>query len=629
MARAVQPVTTAPDDLTGRTVGGYRVERAVGQGGGGARVYLARQPSLNRPVALKVLAAAGQRPETLARFDREARAAGKVLDAGVARVYDFGDDGGLRYLAQEYVAGESLADRLEREGRRPLAEALEIGLALAGGLAAIHRADLVHRDLKPGNVVLAADGPPKIVDFGLVGLRDASAALTRPGSLIGTPLYMAPEQIEIAADGVGPAADVYALGATLHHALTGRVPHDTGDRDLKAFLRRRAAEPVEPPPGLPPEVDGLLRCLLAADPDDRPTAAEAREAFLHALQSVRSAVAPTVASPALAGRRRVPVPVVAAASTALALLLGLVGPLAGGDDDAATAPSPEPTRARAPSASEGRTPSPSPEPTRTRAPSVSEGSAASPGPEPTRTRAPGVSEGSAASPGPGPAPSATPPPSPSPDPPAPSPDPEDPAPTPLDDVAFGEALDRALDALAERRLEEFFVLVEAPGVPPEEREAALALAAIVERLADPAPIEEEPRDLTSGVPWQQAPATSALVEAWEPELHFYAFGRIAAERRNPIGLLFWLAAYEKGLEKLGVEPTEPTFLPPERRGEVALLAGFARAIRAAGGPDRRPAEGVRRLEALDFPDTALGAHVRRWAGQLRSAWARRARRQRR
>lgn len=216
---------TAPPGHTDRLpcVPGYEVEAVVGRGGMGI-VFRARHLRLNRPVALKMaLAGAYAGPRERERFVREAEAAAKLRHPNIVAVYDVGEAEGQTYYTMEYVEGGTLAESL-RGTPQPARQACALVAALARAVAEAHRVGVVHRDLKPGNVLIAPDGTPKISDFGLARLLDDAAGLTQSGAVFGTPSYMAPEQTRGAAAPAGPAVDVYALGAILYELLTGRPP---------------------------------------------------------------------------------------------------------------------------------------------------------------------------------------------------------------------------------------------------------------------------------------------------------------------------------------------------------------------------------------------------------------------
>ncbi|MFD0377828.1 substrate-binding domain-containing protein [Streptomyces sp. NPDC127112] len=251
-----------------RTVGGYRLEGRLGEGGMGV-VYRARSLS-GRQVAVKVI-----RPELAGdpafrqRFRREVAAARQVSGAFTAPVVDADSDAAAPWLATLFVTGPSLAERVHAQGPLPAAEVWMLAAGLVEALRDIHRVGLVHRDLKPGNVLLAQDGP-RVIDFGIAravtGPGAEATALTGTGVMVGTPPFMAPEQF--GRGEVGPAADVFALGSVLVHAATGYGPFNGDSFHAVAF------QVVYEDPdltGLPPQLRPLVESCLAKDPAARPT----------------------------------------------------------------------------------------------------------------------------------------------------------------------------------------------------------------------------------------------------------------------------------------------------------------------------------------------------------------------
>jgi serine/threonine-protein kinase len=242
---------------------GYEVEAVLGQGGVGV-VYRARQRALPRFVAVKMLLAgpfAG--PQELGRFRRETAALASLRHPNIVQVYDAGDVEGRPYFTMELIEGGSLTQKMAARPQPPR-QAAELLTTLAEAVQAAHQAGIVHRDLKPANVLLSADGTPKISDFGLARRLEGDADLTQTGVPMGTPSYMAPEQAQAQTREVGPAVDIYALGAMLYELLTGRPPF-CGANPLETLQQVIHQEPV-PPARLngkvPRDLDTIcLKCL--------------------------------------------------------------------------------------------------------------------------------------------------------------------------------------------------------------------------------------------------------------------------------------------------------------------------------------------------------------------------------
>jgi len=251
--------------------GRYEVERPLGHGAM-AVVDLAHDCELGRPVALKRLAENLARDDgTRGRFLREARLAARLSHPNVVRVYDVGEADGLPFIAMEYVDGETLAEVVARRGALPPPEAAALAIQACRALAAAHAAGLVHRDVKPQNLLLASDGTLKLGDFGIaVGLE--GTRLTEAGTVLGTAAYLAPEQAR--GDDVTAAADVYGVGAVLYELLTGRPPRTIGSlSELGGFEPFRIADVREAAPGVPPELAAAVARCLAFAPEDRPSSA--------------------------------------------------------------------------------------------------------------------------------------------------------------------------------------------------------------------------------------------------------------------------------------------------------------------------------------------------------------------
>ena len=271
---APRPWTAQPPHLSG-----YEVQDELGRGGMGV-VYRAWDQRLHRPVAIKMLLAGDfARPDERERFEREAEAAAGLRHANIVQVYHVGDLDGRPYFTMEFVEGGSLAERL---AVAPLAAGRAAALlaTLAEAVQAAHDRGIVHRDLKPGNVLLTADGTPKIADFGLARRLDDRAGLTRSGIPLGTPNYMAPEQALGLTHSIGPAADVYALGAILYEALTGRPPFraDTTAETLRQVVEQEPTPPSRWNAKVPRNLEVICLKCLRKEPHRRyPSAAALAE----------------------------------------------------------------------------------------------------------------------------------------------------------------------------------------------------------------------------------------------------------------------------------------------------------------------------------------------------------------
>ena len=233
-----RPVTELPE------IDGYRVDSLLGRGGMGV-VYKAFHLRLHRIVAIKMLLAGvyASRGEA-ARFLREARAIAGLRHPHVVQVYDVGECSGQLFYTMEWIEGGSLADRLKGVPQ-PSKWVADTVILLAEAVETAHRAGIIHRDLKPANVLLNHDGSPKVSDFGLARTLNVDDMLSRTGGRIGTPSYMAPEQVNGTADSVGPAADVYGLGAILYEMLTGRPPF-RGESQAETERQLLATDPAAP-----------------------------------------------------------------------------------------------------------------------------------------------------------------------------------------------------------------------------------------------------------------------------------------------------------------------------------------------------------------------------------------------
>lgn len=246
-------------------LGRYTIERELGRGGMGA-VYLARDAKLNERVALKTISSflAGDPGELVERFRMEVQAARKVTHPNVIRIHDLGEDGQLLFLSMEYVEGETLFTRVKRTGPLSIAEGRRVLCDISAGVAAAHAAGVIHRDLKPQNVLLAGRNV-KVIDFGLAKTSFATG-MTATGLILGTPEYMAPEQVR--GQRSDARADVYALGAVAYYTLCGRAPF-IGDTPIAvgfAQVHEAPRPPRELRPEIPAKIEEIVLRALAKEP---------------------------------------------------------------------------------------------------------------------------------------------------------------------------------------------------------------------------------------------------------------------------------------------------------------------------------------------------------------------------
>jgi serine/threonine protein kinase len=261
----------------------YRLIELLGQGGM-ATIYRARDSQLERDVAIKVLRAEyGRDPDFSSRFRQEAQAAASLNHPNVVAVHDYGQDPVGPYIVMELVDGEDLASVIRRTGALPPRQAARIAAEIARALSAAHARGFVHRDVKPGNVLVGRDGRVKVADFG-IARAVAEAQMTLPGTTLGSVHYFSPEQAR--GEQATISSDIYSLGIVLYELLTGRRPWE-GD-SAASIAMARLSGPVPSPSGVrsgvPPALDAIVQRALARDPSGRfPTAAamaDALDAFL-------------------------------------------------------------------------------------------------------------------------------------------------------------------------------------------------------------------------------------------------------------------------------------------------------------------------------------------------------------
>jgi serine/threonine-protein kinase len=277
---------------------GFRLEKKLGAGAMGV-VWLARQLSLDRLVAIKLLAAKFAKDrQFIDRFYKEGRAAARLNDPNIVAAYDVNQTAaGLCYFVMEYVDGETVYDRIKAKGRIPEREALHIVRQAASALRHAHETGFIHRDVKPKNLMINKSGVVKLADLGLArGEGDSDAAAEEKGKIFGTPYYISPEQIRAAA--VMPASDIYSLGATLYHMVTGRVPFD--GPSPSDVMQKHLRTPLTPPDQLVPQLSSglsmVVEMMMAKDPRER--YANAVD-LMEDLERVQSGESPVHARPKL------------------------------------------------------------------------------------------------------------------------------------------------------------------------------------------------------------------------------------------------------------------------------------------------------------------------------------------
>ncbi|MFG2312431.1 serine/threonine-protein kinase [Streptomyces sp. NPDC048566] len=273
--RETSPFAGRPSDLIGRRIAGYRIEREIGRGGM-AVVYQAKDLRLDRTVALKLLAPELARNDTFrGRFTHESRVAAAIDHPHIVPVFEAGETDGVLYIAMRYVAGRDLRHLLDREGPLSVTVAARIALQVASALDAAHDHGLVHRDVKPGNILVAqgtdSDHPEHVylTDFGLTKKSLSLTGFTSVGQFVGTLDYVAPEQIS--GKPVDGRCDVYSLGCVVYETMAGRPPFQRDD-DMALLWAHQYDQPpalTAKRPDIPDEVDAVLARALAKSPEDR------------------------------------------------------------------------------------------------------------------------------------------------------------------------------------------------------------------------------------------------------------------------------------------------------------------------------------------------------------------------
>lgn len=282
---------------SGEFIPGYKFIKKLGAGAMGT-VVLARQVSLDRPVAIKLLPRKfAADPQFVERFYKEGRAAAKLNDPNIVAAYDVGKAGEHYFFVMEFIDGDTVYDRIQAQRRIPEREALRYVRQAASALSHAHERGFIHRDVKPKNLMITKSGAVKLADLGLARAdNDEGAAAQEQGKIFGTPYYISPEQIR--SRPVSPATDLYGLGATFYHMVTGRVPFEA--TSAREVMQKHLKEPLTPPDHLVPELSNgssmIIEMLMAKDPRDRYQSAEE---LIEDLDRVAASEAPVHARPKL------------------------------------------------------------------------------------------------------------------------------------------------------------------------------------------------------------------------------------------------------------------------------------------------------------------------------------------
>ncbi|MFJ8645438.1 serine/threonine-protein kinase [Streptomyces sp. NPDC093546] len=325
-------------------------------------VWRATDEVLGRPVAVKLMLGDDADSQAAARFRLEGQTAARLSHPHVVAVFDFGAWEGRFYLVMEYVEGRSLAQELAAEGRLRAPRVAAIAAQTAAGLAVAHRQGIVHRDIKPGNLMSDVDGTVKLGDFGIARfVDDPAAALTTAGQIVGTSLYLAPERA--LGRPAGPASDVYSLGCVLYQLVTGRPPFQADT--ATATLYQHIDTPPVPPRGLgadvPPAFEAYLLGMLAKQPEERPSAQQVADWFGSGAWQVRAQPMPAPApmpGPAPAPARR---PAPARGAAPMPAPLPVSTPMPGPAPAAAQAPTTYALPRNSPGGGRGRRAAPAPQ----------------------------------------------------------------------------------------------------------------------------------------------------------------------------------------------------------------------------------------------------------------------------
>ncbi len=283
---------TRLEDLTGKTMGGCTLSKRIGKGAMGV-VYLASQNDLKRQVAFKILDPKFSADASyVERFEMEARAAAQLNHPNIVKVYDFGSENGLYYIVNEYIDGGTIQNLIEERHCLQPEETVEYAIQVAEGLIAANEAKILHRDIKPDNLMLTKDGVLKIADFGLAKSMSPDTVATDTGLIMGTPFYMSPEQ----AKGLemDSRSDIYSLGVSMYCMVIGDVPFDA-DSVVGVLLKQISADRPDPcavKPELPSVLGSLIMRMMAKKPSNRPQSPEALKEELNIVRDILKPAAP-------------------------------------------------------------------------------------------------------------------------------------------------------------------------------------------------------------------------------------------------------------------------------------------------------------------------------------------------
>src|SRR5439155_19319284 len=298
---------------TGLVLGGrYRLQERIASGGMGT-VWAAEDETLHRRVAVKVLNEGLSADERFTeRFRREARAAAGLSHPAIAGGYDYGEEDGRPYIVMELIDGDTLADRVQRIGALDPEETVRIGAAVADALAFAHAQGIVHRDVKPANIMFDRSNAVRVLDFGIAAPLEGSTGLTLTGTILGTSRYISPDQAE--GERAAPASDVYSLGVVLYETLVGEPPfvRETPVATALAHIHERPRPIRDLRPGTPPDIADVVQEALSKDPANRPSPEELAARLRDAKPSAASTI------PAGAATETLPVPALAPSDPASA-----------------------------------------------------------------------------------------------------------------------------------------------------------------------------------------------------------------------------------------------------------------------------------------------------------------------